>query len=300
LLVVDIADFISPTNPLVQTLLMIDSSSKYQISLDYLTPRSKRILQEEPDHFCFGKNVKDKIIMFSLIEYYFYCFSNIPNQKQQKDLTEKPYLIILQQYFDYFFPKKNSVPQGTPVKDINFLPKEGRSSVSNYQSIKKLPTMDNSNVFKCHAIDDLSLALNISSFFGASFIELLLCQNDYEVLETPGMKIPVYIKPNQFLLNCVSKLIGHLLSLDIRVISSESMSRMYCDRNGGHSGVVYDIAKANLYRSFGANFYRFISAAMQHWPMDDSVYEIVKLWLLFAFPWRAPSPGYFITNLELL
>ena len=92
-------------------------------------------------------------------------------------------------------------------------------------------------------------------------------------------------------MNCISILLKYLMSLDLKSINNEQLSRIYCDRASGQSDVIYDINKAGAYRSIVPKFYRHICLALQHWSRDDSISEVVDQWLYFAFPWKHVSDG---------
>lgn len=92
-------------------------------------------------------------------------------------------------------------------------------------------------------------------------------------------------------MSCISALLKYLVSLDLKSINNEQVSRIYCDRASGQSDVIYDINKAGAYKAIVPKLYRHICLALQHWSRDDSISEVVDQWLYFAFPWKHQQNG---------
>lgn len=104
-------------------------------------------------------------------------------------MSERVYMELLKQYLEFFLPNPKSIRvtiQSTPIKRT--VQQERRVGWDGFN----VETLDGTSVFTCTAVDDLSFAVYISQFIAECISELWLCQNDYELLESPGMKIPVF------------------------------------------------------------------------------------------------------------
>ncbi|KAJ3364088.1 sphingomyelin phosphodiesterase 4, neutral membrane (neutral sphingomyelinase-3) [Kappamyces sp. JEL0680] len=225
---------------------------------------------------------------------------------------------LLQAYLDFFLPQRPiatapSVAKSAAASSPSMMQTPSRPSYSHRTSIVPLATkaspapvpaqkLDNCCIFKCTAVESLSTAVSSAQFAIEALIETWLGQNVYEGAPLTGselqgslyaVKSGSYAKPSSYQLLCISRLINHLLGLDLSSISTEQISRLVCDRQGGHMETVYDINKANAYKAFGVKFYRYICTALTHWPRDDSVKQIVYQWIGYAFPWRKRGGGYY-------
>jgi hypothetical protein len=223
-------------------------------------------------------------IMFNMFQYFCYCFSLCPTfvtEKIDKRLqlsVDQQYYDLLLQYLDFFLPCYSLI-SATPC---------GKAMIS--KTVQE--TLDDSNIFKCNALENLSRALNVSQFFLNSLIEMWLCQNDYELLESPGLKVPIYLKPNQYLVRGISILVKRLVDMDLSTINDDQTSRVYLERHSGQTHLVYDINKSNTYKSLSIKLFRFLCNAMQYWSNDDSVADLIDIWLLYAFPWQSKNQCY--------
>ena len=184
---------------------------------------------------------------------------------------DQQYFDLLLCYLEFFLPFR-------VISDIPSTPNKQKN-------IKQPEILDDSCIFKCNAIENLGQALNTAQFFIESLIEMWTGQNDYDLLESPGLKVPVYIKPNQYVVKSISILVKRLVDMDLSQINGDPSSRMYFDRNSA-SHVVYEINKAQSYKLLSIKLFRFLCNAMQHWPNDDSIADIIDLWIMFAFPWK--------------
>jgi hypothetical protein len=267
------------------------------------------------------KSGQPQRITFNLFEYYMFCFSlsatfvkdsnDIGARKMANDIGARKMalapgmqsgsMVLDQTYFDlvdvylkFFLPQKPA-----PITtNIPHTPVKGKSSLAT--SLKQPPALapaspaqyplDNSSIFRCTFCEKVQDAAETASFTIESMIETWLCQNIYEPELGKGddvfTKTFTFIKPNSYQLDCISKLVEHIVSLDLSFISSEQLLLVYCDRTSGQLDKVYDINKANVYKCFAPNFYRFLSLALQHWPRDESVIRIIEIWLHYAFPWK--------------
>ncbi|KAJ3273392.1 sphingomyelin phosphodiesterase 4, neutral membrane (neutral sphingomyelinase-3) [Terramyces sp. JEL0728] len=218
---------------------------------------------------------KENRIMFNMIEYYLFCFSQCPTflestildsniKPQFQSILNPNYSELLKQYLGFFIPKKQVDFMQTPVKN----------------QPKQVPVqLDNSCIFKCTAIDSLSSALKTSQFFIEALIEELLCQNDFETVGLNSTKITNYAKPNSYQIECINIISKYLVSLDLKYINDQRMSLEQDNLN--------EHIKVYSYKAFSVKFYRFLYMAFLHWPNDVSIGGIVDCWISWAFPWRA-------------
>jgi hypothetical protein len=225
--------------------------------------------------------------MFNMFQYFVYCFSLCPTYVQEKGdkrtywVLDLQYYELLQTYLDFFLPRKPSISEmpGTPTGKL----------ASTKQILEPL---DDTCIFRCSAVENLSQALGTAQFFVESLIEMWLCQNDYELLESPGLKVPVYVKPNQHLLKGITILVKRLVDMDLSQVGGEQASRVFLDRASGQTHLIYDIHKTNTYKSLNVKLFRFLCSALQHWPNDDTIADVVEIWCLFAFPWKLRNQKY--------
>ena len=263
-------------------------------------------------------------ITFNLFEYYMFCFSLsatfvkethdafstvgarksafVPGMQTGPMVLDQSYFDLVDVYLKFFLPPKPA-PSAVQAVNLPHTPVKGRSSITSISTLRQPPVLvpatsaqpqlDNSSIFKCTFCEKIQDAADTASFTIESMIETWLCQNVYEAepqkVDDVYAKPFTYIKPNSYQLACISRLVHHLVSLDLSSISVEQLLLVYCDRTSGQLDKVYDINKANVYKCFAPNIYRFISLGLQHWPRDESVITIIEQWLHYAFPWKTPG-----------
>ncbi|KAH6593963.1 hypothetical protein BASA50_007018 [Batrachochytrium salamandrivorans] len=148
--------------------------------------------------------------------------------------------------------------------------------------------VDNKDVFSCPDLDTTSKALLTSEFVFSIFSELWLCPSETPQQIMGGRPLLPFVKTSLAQTRCVLLLTKHLVSLDLRQILPESQTSQYRSELFEYRrDDVYDMAKANAYRSLRSGLFSFLKMGLEHWPQDDTIEFIVEIWITYITPWKA-------------
>jgi hypothetical protein len=116
------------------------------------------------------------------------------------------------------------------------------------------------------------------------------------------MPCQTYARPSIETLHAVSTLVHHILAMDLSSLTldgplhhhSQSQPQQQAVTGGkkrdpslqGLEGV-YQALKGFTYRSLRQHLYPFLRLALEHWPRDESLGDVVDLWLRYITPWTA-------------
>jgi hypothetical protein len=107
-------------------------------------------------------------------------------------------------------------------------------------------------------------------------------------------------------LHSVALVITHILSMDLRGVSIEGgihhppahLQQQQQQQQQQATGKkrdpslqtldgVYQSLKVFAYRSLRQSLYPFLRLGMENWPRDESLGDVVELWLAYITPWTA-------------
>ncbi|KAI8912853.1 hypothetical protein EDD86DRAFT_202359 [Gorgonomyces haynaldii] len=252
--------FLGPEEPFMQRLMgqMQDNLSFFELSVEHFSPWIKRSILENQE---LSVSVRDKIIQpqnqkdpkkirYNMFEFYIFWCAQTPIYSQ-----------------DWKPPKDLKQPK-IPSRDLASMDPGYLKLIQLYLDFF-LPRKDLkkqqkkiSNVFGVYN------PIQTSHFVIVSFMDMWLCQNDPKARQA-------FVKPTGHQLDCILLLVKHIISLNLVNVDKRT-----------DTSDQFEISKCNAYRELKPRLYHFIKICLEQWPRDDSLAQLLDIWIQWMTPWQ--------------